>query len=146
MRPVGQSFRNKWGQVSRISAAFEYAAKGLDMKIAAAVELVGREIEHDAKQAVPVDTGFLKQRIKYRKRGFRGLGARIGSNVPYAPYVEFGTGGKVKVPKGWEDFALQFKANPRIREVNLRARPYLIPAYKKGVAKLRVLLGTIVKE
>ena len=50
-------------------------------------------IEKEAKLAVPVQTNFLRSSIHTRvwvtgKRIF----ARIGTNVHYAPYVEFGTG------------------------------------------------------
>ena len=35
----------------------------------------------------------------------------IGSKLPYAPYIEFGTGGKVTIPAGYEQFASQFKGS-----------------------------------
>jgi hypothetical protein len=35
----------------------------------------------------------------------------IGSKLSYAPYIEFGTGGKVTIPAGYEQFASQFKGS-----------------------------------
>ena len=48
-------------------------------------------------------------------------------NAPYSAYVEFGTGGLVKVPTEMKDVAIQFLGQG-IKEVNLPARPYLYPA------------------
>ena len=55
------------------------------------------------------------------------LTAQVGTRVHYAPYVEFGTGGLVQVPKGLESYAMQFKGKG-IRQINMRARPFLFPA------------------
>jgi HK97 gp10 family phage protein len=60
---------------------------------------VGKELarlavkaERAAKQACPVDTGRLRSSITWRLgRDNVGLAAIIGTNVSYAPYVEFGT-------------------------------------------------------
>lgn len=37
------------------------------------------------------------------------VGYRVINTAPYAPYVEFGTGGKVDAPKEWSTYARQFK-------------------------------------
>lgn len=60
---------------------------------------VGRElerralqVERAAKQLCPVDTGRLRASINHRlEADGQGLVAIIGSDVEYAPYVEFGT-------------------------------------------------------
>lgn len=87
----------------------------------------------DAKQKVVVDLGQLRQsignttaRVGYNK-------SFVFANAPYAAYVEFGTGGTVSVPKGFEPIAIQFKGKG-IRKINLRPKPFLIPAYLIGVA------------
>ena len=53
------------------------------------------------------------------------------TNIHYAPYVEFGTGGLVKIPAGFEEFAMQFKGKG-IKKINLPARPYMYPALFKN--------------
>jgi hypothetical protein len=65
--------------------------------------------------------------------------ARVGfntsfffANAPYAPYVEFGTGGTVSIPKGFEAMAGRFKGKG-IRKINLRPRPFFIPSYLEGI-------------
>ena len=46
-------------------------------------------VEASAKMKVPVDTGTLKRSIKTTLYDTYG---EVGTNVEYAPYVEFGTG------------------------------------------------------
>lgn len=69
----------------------------------------------------------------------------VGSRLKYAPYVEFGTGGTVNVPAGYEDFAIQFKGKG-IRKVNLRPRPYLIPAFESEMPILRKNIQKVIKN
>jgi HK97 gp10 family phage protein len=90
-------------------------------------------IIRDAKQKVVVDLGQLRQsigkttaRVAYNK-------SFVFANAPYAAYVEFGTGGKVKIPKGFGEIANKFKGKGA-RQINLRPRPFLIPAYLIGVS------------
>jgi phage gpG-like protein len=73
-------------------------------------------------------TGQLKTMIQF---DVNSKGATILVPVSYAPYVEFGTGTKVNVPKGLEDYASQFKGKG-IKQVNLSARPFLFPAVEKN--------------
>ena len=54
-----------------------------------------------------------------------------GVIAPYAPFVEFGTGGLVNVPNELKDQAIKFKGKG-IKQVNLRPRPYLYPALLQG--------------
>jgi HK97 gp10 family phage protein len=69
----------------------------------------------------------------------------VGSALKYAPYVEFGTGGTVNVPAGYEDFAIQFKGKG-IRKINLRPRPYLIPAFESEIPVLRKNIQNVIKN
>ena len=69
----------------------------------------------------------------------------VGSRLKYAPYVEFGTGGTVNVPSGYEDFAIQFKGKG-IRKINLRPRPYLIPAFESEIPILRKNIQNVIKN
>lgn len=48
----------------------------------------GQMVEGSAKLRVPVDTGRLRASITNRIDGDRAI---IGTNVEYAPYVEYGT-------------------------------------------------------
>ncbi|MVM34396.1 hypothetical protein GO755_30470 [Spirosoma sp. HMF4905] len=90
-------------------------------------ETYGRLTEFQAVEKVAVDHGKLRQSGFYESTN-RGFGAKITFSVPYAPFVEFGTGGLVSIPEGWEELAGQFKGAGK-REVNLPARPFLIPTF-----------------
>jgi hypothetical protein len=48
----------------------------------------------------------------------------VGTNVSYAPYIEFGTGDLVEIPEGTEDVAIKFKGKG-IRKVNIKGDSFL---------------------
>jgi HK97 gp10 family phage protein len=108
----------------------------LDM-VRAEVEDALLKIESEAVSKVAVDTGTLKQSIqstpvKQTKTKVSG-GVEVGAD--YAPYVEFGTGTKVKVPSELQKFAKEFKGKGK-KEVNLRARPFFYPEFFKQRTEL----------
>lgn len=76
--------------------------------------------------AVTDNINNLKGRIGVNPRQF--LNYTIVADSPYAAYVEFGTGGAVKIPAGLEDYAIQFK-KPNRQNISMPARPYLFPAF-----------------
>jgi HK97 gp10 family phage protein len=78
------------------------------------VEMAARLVEADAKRLCPVDTGRLRASIHVEKP--KELMRAIGTNVEYAPYVEWGTH-------------------------KMRAQPYLRPALEKNRAKIRALIA-----
>lgn len=86
-----------------------------------------QNIETEAITMAPVDLGILRASINGEVDGLNGV---IGTNVRYAPYMEFGTGGLVDVPAGLEDYAIKFKGSG-IKQVNIPPHPFLIPAFKK---------------
>jgi HK97 gp10 family phage protein len=86
----------------------------------------------DAYQKAPVDLGQLRLSIGHTT-------ARVGynksfffANAPYSAYVEFGTGGKVRIPSGFEELASRYKGKG-IREVNINPQPFFIPAYLQNI-------------
>jgi len=94
-------------------------------------------IESEAANKVRVDTGALKNSIqstpiKISKNQING-GVEVGA--AYAPYVEFGTGTRVKVPSELSDFAAEFKSDG-VKEVNLPARPFFYPEVFKQRTEL----------
>lgn len=58
--------------------------------IMVALEAVGMVAEGYAKRKCPVDTGLLRNSITHTT-DTADLAAYIGTNVEYAPYVEYGT-------------------------------------------------------
>ena len=67
-------------------------------------------IQSNAKKYAPVNIGTLRNSIQLKEELSNGqLVFTIGSKLSYAPYIEFGTGGKVSIPNGYSEFANQFR-------------------------------------
>ena len=110
--------------------------KAIESKNKALIEGVDNELKAtvmdvNAKQVsrAPIDTGKLRQSIGWEKDAAltysmvtRGMGAE------YAPYIEFGTGGMVDIPKGLEAEASKFKGRG-IRQVNMKAQPFFFAPF-----------------
>lgn len=107
-----------------------------------AVVSSSQQIVLKAQTIVPVNLGKLKQSIKaeYKKDGLQGI---ISATEKYAPYVEFGTGQFVKVPKGFEKMAMSFYVNGKGR---MKPRPYLIPSWASELPIFRNKLKKIIKD
>jgi HK97 gp10 family phage protein len=103
--------------------------------IEAVTEQVARNIEKYAKQNAPTDLGKLGQSIQAVKDTPLNWAIEAGGVLaPYAPFVEFGTGGLVEVPTELQEQAIKFKGQG-IKKINLRARPFLYPALLRGRAE-----------
>jgi HK97 gp10 family phage protein len=103
--------------------------------IEAVTEQVARNIEKYAKQNAATDLGKLGQSIQAVKDTPLNWAIEAGGVLaPYAPFVEFGTGGLVEVPTELQEQAIKFKGQG-IKKINLRARPFLYPALLRGRAE-----------
>lgn len=78
-----------------------------DVSVTNALEKACLLVENSAKTLVPVNTGNLRSSITHEVVGDEGV---VGTNVEYAPYVEFGTGlfssqgdGRTDVPWRYQD-------------------------------------------
>jgi HK97 gp10 family phage protein len=76
--------------------------------------------------AVTDDINNLKQSIGVKANAI--MNYEVVATMPYAAYVEFGTGGAVKIPAGVENYAIQFK-KPNKKNISMKANPYLFPAF-----------------
>lgn len=111
--------------------------EGLDLDMAKlqrqtlprAMARVGITMQDVAQGIVPVDTGHLKASITHRET-VKGLTYRteVGTNVEYAPYVEFGTGDAGQWSMG--NFYMGHDAGVTYTAgwPGVRARPFLRPA------------------
>ena len=88
-----------------------------------------RIILNNAKRKAPKLTGKLRNSgFVEELKGSNGFGQSITFSVDYAPFMEFGTGGLVDIPSGFEELATQFKGSGK-RKINLKPQPFLIPAF-----------------
>ena len=97
----------------------------------------GLEIVRLAKRSAPVDKGALKQSISTQRSG---KSVNVVAAANYAPYVEFGTGGRVDLTDMTElgipeSYAAQFKGKG-IKDVNLPARPFFFSSARIGFKNL----------
>ena len=118
--------------INSVIADLQKYGKEAEKDIEAVTEQVARNIEKYAKQSAPADLGKLGQSIKAVKdTPLNWIIEAGGVLAPYAPFVEFGTGGLVDVPTELKEMAIKFKGKG-IKQVNLRAQPYLYPALVRG--------------
>ncbi len=128
----------QWSGLKAYKQKLKRAPDKLGRKSRQDVERFGRAVESKAQADAPVDLGKLRQSINYEPIN-SGYGAKISVNVPYAAFVEFGTGAGVLIPPGWEEIAQKWRGNNK-REVTITAHPYFIPAVRSETEKLKARL------
>lgn len=97
--------------VNEVFSKFDKYSKIVQEDIKDEVAVSALAIQSNAKKLAPVNLGTLRNSIYLveQNNGQNAFKFTIGSSVRYAPYIEFGTGGKVSIPKGFETYAGQFK-------------------------------------
>jgi HK97 gp10 family phage protein len=114
----------------KVMASFgKYEEEAINM-VGKITKITGQEIELKAKSLAPKRDGDLHQNIRNEQQKTK-LHYRVTSYMPYSAYMEFGTGGKVKINGDWGTMAMRFKSKG-IREVNIRPRPFMYPAFVIG--------------
>lgn len=103
-------------KMRRLEADTQKAAQKGILKTAKAIEAT-------AKAKAPVNTAELQKSI----------GTEVKENTTYvfasarhAPYIEFGTGTRVDIPKGYEEYALEFFVDG---SGHTGPKPFLFPAF-----------------
>ena len=117
--------------LNKLLKKFETLDKEIIKNVKDTIEGAAQDIEVDAKVAAPVDFGKLRQGIKLEPIAGKEMGYRVVAKEKYSAFMEFGTGGRVKVPTELKEVAIQFKGKG-IREVNIQPRPFLYPAFVKN--------------
>lgn len=135
-------------------------------RIERALNLASSLIEGQAKELVPVDTGRLKNSITHRiSKSEHRIDAEVGTNVAYAPYVEFPTKPHfppVSAIANWVEHkgrgagsgfpsrkerssvnAVAFLIARKIAIYGTKGQPYLRPAFEK---KYEQATGIVVNE
>jgi len=84
------------------------------------------DIYNEALMRAPADMGGGGGIRGSAYKDVAGLTGEVGFRNKYAAYVEFGTGTKVQIPQGLEDYAMTFYVNGKGR---LPARPFLFPPF-----------------
>ena len=91
----------------RILALLDLNKEAVTQEIKDAINSVMLEGRNDAVTKAPAAFGKLRQGIGIEAKD--DFNKRVVSNADYSAYIEFGTGGKVKVPSEWQSIANQAK-------------------------------------
>ena len=97
--------------MSETLGKFDKYSKTVQAEIKDEVGASALKIYSDAKKLAPVNLGTLRNTIFIESvsPAPNKFMFTIGAKARYAPYIEFGTGGKVSIPAGYESYASQFK-------------------------------------
>lgn len=142
--------------------------------VALELKIVSIDAELNAKKLAPKNLGNLRNSISAKQ--VDDLNWELLASEIYAPFVEFGTGGRTPIPKGFKRFAEQFKnsatgsfedglisikswcRNKGIDEkfaygilvslikYGMEAQPYMIPSLKIAVRELTKGIKKIIKD
>ena len=121
-----------------------------DMDLTKPMEQACLLVENDAKRNCPVDTGQLRSSIRHEIEGVNkeAIVGVVGSNVEYAPYVEYGTGiyardnnGR-KTPWAYTDL----KTGKTVWTHGSHPHPYLEPALLANKDNIRKIFREAIKE
>lgn len=102
-------------------------------------------VENEAKKRCPIDTGHLVGSIKSEVDGNEGT---VGTNVEYAPYIEYGTGiwagtseyGKEYLGTGRQTpWSYQDEEGNWHTTVGQKPQPFLIPAFIENEDEIEAL-------
>jgi HK97 gp10 family phage protein len=103
-----------------------------------ALRKTAQRIERDAKENVAVDTGRLRSSITHQK--VNDYLWKAGTNVRYAPYIEFGTSPHMITPRSKQALAFvsggQKIVVKKVKHPGTKAQPFLLPAAEKNRARL----------
>ena len=122
------------------------ALAGLERAKARALEIIGLKAEGYAKRLCPVGTvestgikgyrgGTLRSSITHVVDGDV---LSVGSNIPYAAFVELGTGPHFEPPPDWETFTS--KRGSGVGRGYVKPRRYLQPAIEEHAGEYKTIM------
>jgi hypothetical protein len=119
--------------IKEVENALKIMDKHLRQDVGDEINSSALNIMSSAKRLAPIDLGFLRGQISIEP--VNDLTYEVEAKAKYSAYIEFGTGGEVRIPAGYEDLAKIFKGRG-IRTVNIRPQPFLIPSFEAEKPKL----------
>ena len=113
--------------------------KTIGVGVERALNAVGEFIQGEAQDRVPIDTGALQTSLDYGVNMER-QDVRIGTNIEYGPYVEFGTGKYAKNGKGRKTpWFFEDESGDWHKTVGQKPQPYLRPAFDDNKDRVKLL-------
>ncbi len=116
--------------LSQILAKYQKLPESVERAIADGINKAAGIVEGSAKRLCPVDTGNLRGSIHIMKHATPGKEAKavVGTNVEYAPYVEFGTGVRGAATNENSNVAVSYAQD----WAGQAAQPFLAPALRSN--------------
>ena len=93
--------------IPRLEQKLKDIENSISIQLAQEISASALKIEKAAKRNAPVNMGTLRQSIHATSKDKLTHYVEVGAS--YGAYVEFGTGGKVSIPLGYEQYAATFK-------------------------------------
>jgi len=104
------AFAVSLGGMKELEGKLSKLSTELKVDVSDEINASALKIENQAKRLAPVNFGQLRNSIYLKEQKVeKGIVFTVGAKASYAPYVEFGTGGKVSIPAGFEELAGSFK-------------------------------------
>lgn len=119
--------------IKEVENALKVMDKHLRQDVGNEINASALTIMSSAKRMAPIDLGFLRGQISIEP--VNDLTYEVEAKAKYSAYIEFGTGGEVRIPSGYESLAILFKGRG-LRTVNIRPQPFLIPSFETEKPKL----------
>jgi len=121
--------------IGNVSKRFAKLSEDVKNNLKNEVNASALKIQSDAKKLAPANLGTLRGSI-YKDEISKSANEYmfiVGAAAKYAAYVEFGTGGKVSIPNGYNDYATQFrnKKGGKFKDMVLALTEWV---QKKGIA------------
>jgi HK97 gp10 family phage protein len=135
--------------VKQVSKMLQQSQEEIRQKVIQQLNKSALKIVADAKKAAPVDSGRLRGSLAILARYNDGLTLDVGTNVFYAPYVEYGTGiyaagDEPGRQTPWTYYSPQLKRY--VTTQGMHARPFLFPAFERErpnlIAELKRIVGS----
>ena len=95
--------------IAKLEKKLKDIERNISVDIAEEISASTLRIEKQAKRNAPVNLGTLRQSIHATSKDK--LTHYVEVQASYGAYVEFGTGGKVSIPTGYETYASEFRGN-----------------------------------
>jgi HK97 gp10 family phage protein len=121
--------------MTNVNKRFEKLSQDVKNNLKNEINASALKIQSDAKKLAPVNLGTLRNTIYLAEdsKSNNQYVFGVGASASYAAYVEFGTGGKVSIPNGYNDYATQFrnKKGGKFKDMVLALTEWV---QKKGIA------------
>ena len=139
-------------KVKHKKSRWEEIPKVIQDQIGDILEAGGFMVEADAKRLCPVDTGRLRASIHTRKESWNTV--IVGTDVEYAPYVEYGTPPHMPPVEALKSWASRHKMGEKaawalakkIEKLGTQPQPFMRPALRANKQKIEDLLAREVER